>query len=528
MRWRGPDPHAVLLATAVVATYAVSLGGGFLNYDDPWLVAGNPILRLPAVEALPLIWGDFTEATRFTLGAEFLPVRDTVHWLEVGVAGWGPQALRTVNLLLYLAAGLLVRGYLIRALGAGLLAEAAALLFALHPVHAESVAWIAGRKDVLALFFVAAALWTYAGAWRGRALLVPLLVLAACLSKAIALVTPVLLLMHDGWARRRPAWAALAGAAVAAGFAAAIHGRVGAVVGMIAAWPGGSRLATAATMGPVWIRYLGHSFWPVALSVAYDLGYDVPVRGAASLVGWASYGLLAAFLTSAIIWWRRTGGRLPLLALGLFGVALLPTSQVVAPLQNVMADRYLVLAVLGPCLMVAAVLAGLRVSTRARLGAVFACAALFAGLTADRALAFADSVRLWSDTTAKSQAPRAAYQLGLALNERGDLPGAASALRLAIGRAEPNDDIGRAARNNLASVLAAQGNLAHAEVVLRENVRLFPRDPKALNNLAEITARRGDHESARRLFEDLVNRFPHYRPGRQNLEKRYGRREPAR
>src|SRR5207247_3903146 len=110
--------------------------------------------------------------------------------------------LRAVSLFLYLAAAFLIRAYLRRALPDPAVAELAAWLFALHPVHAESVAWLAGQKDLVALVLVAAALLLYAG--RRALWAVPLLMLAAMFGKSVAVAAPLLLPLHDFLVRRRP------------------------------------------------------------------------------------------------------------------------------------------------------------------------------------------------------------------------------------------------------------------------------------------------------------------------------------
>src|SRR5262245_33835197 len=183
-----PEPlrRPLLLAALVTAAYAPSLGGGFLNYDDGWLVEKNPVLERGDVGALAAIWTDLGARTREGLGAEYLPVRDTFVWLERRAFGASAAAMRSIGLALYLGGVLLMRAYLVRALpGVG---EVAAWLFALHPVHAESAAWLAGQKDLLALLFVAAALVLYAADRRLWA--VPGLVLAAVLAKSVAVIAP--------------------------------------------------------------------------------------------------------------------------------------------------------------------------------------------------------------------------------------------------------------------------------------------------------------------------------------------------
>jgi hypothetical protein len=496
---------AVAFAAAIIAVYALSLGGGFLNYDDDWLIRDNITLHQPG--ALRAIWTSFSEASRHQLGAEYLPVRDTLVWLQLEIFGDSPHALRAISLLLYVAAALLMRAYLRRTLAVPEVAEASAWLFALHPVHAESVAWLAGQKDLVALIFVAAALLVYAGQRRPWA--VPLLLLAAMFGKSVAVAAPLLLPLHDFLVRRRPRWAIIGASLAAAVLALAVHVRVGRIVGMLADWPGGSRLSALTTMGPVWLRYLAEAFIPVGLSVHHD----VPVRGAGDPVAWLSYVALVT-LALAAVWAARRGQRLPLFALGWFVIPLLPTSQVLAPLQNLMADRYLLLAVLGPCVALAALARrGPRVLT---VGIV----AIAAALTFARAQVFAGSVELWQDATLKS--PRRAqgwYQLGMAHGR--DQAAAEAAFRRAL-EVEPGAEAARRAANNLAALLAGQQRLPQAQAVLRDNVARFPDDPRALNNLAEITARLGQEAEARRLFEELRARFPDYQPGLRNFQKRYG------
>lgn len=540
---------ALGLALALVVVYVASLRGGFLNYDDPWLIEQNPLLRRSGLDALLALWTDRGEATRLILGAEYLPVRDTSLWLEARLWGLSPHALRATNLVLYVAAALVFRAYLRRALPREpVLAEVTAWLFALHPVHAESAAWLAGRKDVLALLFMGLALWCYAGptagaspteagvddsgaartpepgsamgpvasvrpwdAWRAWAA-VPL-VLLACLSKGVAVVTPLLFVVHDLLVGRRPRFG-LVGASLGAALGVlSLHVQVGRTMGMLAALPGGGRMAAVASMGPAWLEYLGRAFVPVGLSVSHE----VPDRSATDLLGWLAYVPWTALLGLAL-WRARRGSRLELAALLWFAVALAPTSQILAPLQNRMADRYLLAPVLGPCLLAASLL--LRLGRR-RAVVVAAVVTSWGFLSAERANLFADSVRLWSDAVEKTTRSQAPYQLGMALRERGDDRAAEQAFRLAILRSGPGDETGRRAINNLSVLLGANGRHGEALALLAEAVRRFPMDPRVLNNLAELTARHGDPAEARRLFDELVRRFPTYEPGLANHRRRY-------
>jgi tetratricopeptide (TPR) repeat protein len=336
----------------------------------------------------------------------------------------------------------------------------------------------------------------------------------------VAVVAPLLLLAHDDLVRRRPRFGIVAASLAAALAALALHLHVGHQVGMMTAWPGGSRLATAATMGPIWLRYLGESFVPVGLTVRHE----VTIHGARDVLAWAAY--LPLLGLGALAWAVRRTHRLPAFAWLWFVVPLLPTSQVLAPLQNLLADRYLLLAVLGPCLVAAALAAALQRPGRPAW-ALMALVAAAATLTPIRARAFTTSVALWADAAAKEPASaRAQYQLAMALRDEGRALEAEGAFRRAVAAAGAGDDTGRMAANNLAALLAGRGRLEEAQALLRDTVARFPDDPRALGNLAEVTARLGQADEARRLFEALRARFPAYLPARRNFQRHFGQEPP--
>jgi hypothetical protein len=215
------------------------------------------------------------------------------------------------------------------------------LVFALHPVHVESVAWIAGRKDVLALAFVAAALWAYSSRSRLAWAAVPLLI-GAHFSKSMSVVAVGLLLAQDLLARRRPRWAILSAAAGMALSAAALHYFVGRSVAMLGGPFQGQRWAAFCTMGEVWLAYLRTLAWPAQRSIVYEVPRRMAL-GVASALGWA---LLVGGAVLGVLRWRK-GHPVPLAVWLWLVLPLIPVSQVFLPLENVQADRYLWLSVLG-------------------------------------------------------------------------------------------------------------------------------------------------------------------------------------
>jgi Flp pilus assembly protein TadD len=144
---------------------------------------------------------------------------------------------------------------------------------------------------------------------------------------------------------------------------------------------------------------------------------------------------------------------------------------------------------------------------------VFAATALgllvfYGSATWQRGALFADSAAVFAEAASKAPASAGAhYQLGHALEERGDLNGAASAYRAALDCQPPNGDVQRRATNNLARAYVNLNRLPEAEAVLERGRTLWPDDPKVLRNLIKVVTRRGDEARARALFSELQQRF---------------------
>lgn len=499
-RWRSRAP--LLLVLALFLAYLPAFGAGFLNWDDPWLIRDNPVLADASWSALGRIWFDFDRPTRHALGAEWLPVRDSELWLEARVFGLHPTTLRASALALYAAAVLLLRRALHRCLGDFFFAELATWLFALHPVHAESVAWLSGRKDLLGMLFVAAALALYSGKSRHRIWSVPLCLGLAHLSKSMTVSAVGLLLLPDLLLARRPHGPIFAASGAVLLPALLAHTAVGDIVGMTQAPAGGSLFTQAVSMGPVYLRYVGSLVFPPLLSLVHD----VPVRPTVDLAALAGYLLLLGWLLAGLWSWRARRAPLVLASFVAFAVPLLPVSQIPFPLQNQMADRYLYLSALAPALLVGSLLSKLRTPEGG-----LAAAAVTLGLvtTGERAHVFGSSLRAFADATAKTQlAPSAPYQLAAAYEEVGQTGDALRLYRLAQKRAEGRGEIGRRATNNVAKLEVASGDLEAARRTLLAGRALHPDDPKLLSNLVKVLAKLGRSAEAKAAFDELARRYP--------------------
>ena len=164
------DPGLALLVLALALAfvlYAPTLGRGLVDYDDPWLYGGN-ILPSPSWASLHTVLFDLSSPQRYMLGVEYLPVRDLSVMADFAVWGswWGGFHLTSLvgyeaSIALWFAA---LAAFGVDRRVAGL----AVLLWALHPSHAESVAWLAERKGVLGMMFAGACALGYAKFRAGR------------------------------------------------------------------------------------------------------------------------------------------------------------------------------------------------------------------------------------------------------------------------------------------------------------------------------------------------------------------------
>jgi hypothetical protein len=496
-----------LLVVLVVLAYLPSLAGGYLNWDDPWLIQEGQLVRSPTWTALQSILFKLDLKTRYDLGAEYLPVRDLSVWLDYRMHAASPRWMRLENLALWLVAIVALRSALRATVRERWVAEVATIWFALHPVHVESVAWLAGRKDVLAMAAVALALMVHAKSRHAR-WLVPILVALAILSKSMSVIALGLIATQDLLRRRRPEpWVySLTALVTLAGFL--IHRQVGVTVGMTAATLGGGRLDAAMTMGPVWLRYLASLAWPPLLSIVQD----VPVLHHWELISLAGWAVVLGWPILGWSLWRR-GRPVILVASIWFLLGLLPVSQILLTLQNRMADRYLLFSMMGPGLVLAAWL-GRRGRWRPYLAGGLTVGLAWA--TSVRADLFADSESVFADATRKTVlSPIAPFMLGRALEDKDELLRAEAAYREVLRRIAPADlsEPGRRSTNNLARLLARRGALSEAEEVLRNGRLLWPWDPKILGNLARVLARQGREEEASALLEQLSREHPDYALG---------------
>jgi tetratricopeptide (TPR) repeat protein len=344
---------AALLGVAIVVVAAVTpylgtLAADFV-FDDHILIAKNPMLRSAAE-----VPGYFTRGTwpTITIGgadtATYRPLVLLTFFAVYQVAGPHPSTFHAVNVALHAINAILVL-LLLRQLGARDTVSAlmGALVFAVHPVHVESVAWTSGLTDVLMTTFVLLTLWlytrpspaAYAGALATSAL--------ALLSKEPAAVIPVLALAHDGMLLRRVRWARVAGLAA---LVAVYLGLRRAVLGATVNAPHVSFDALLRAMDYA-LGYVNLALAPVAEGL-----YMAPPSRVVGVVGAA---VALTIIAGVAVWGRRD--RVVAFAAVLFLATLAPAVSLVFNVGATYAQRFLYLPSVAVALLVARVpLAGWR------------------------------------------------------------------------------------------------------------------------------------------------------------------------
>ena len=322
-----PDAHSAPMALAgaalcllVAVSYFPALSAGFL-WDDWALTKSTP---LHTWSGLAQVW--FAPRVLLPYEAHYWPLLYTLFWLEHKLWGLTPFGYHLVNLLLHTGVVLLLWRLLLRLGVPG--AWFAAAVFAVHPLHVESVAWIIGRKDILATVFYLSSVLAYirfAEMPRGRRggpyLLAVALFVLGLLSKSIAITLPVALLLWHWWRHGRVTLAdcsrTLPFFLVGLGIALADYAYYVGIDDPISfAY---SPLERGLIAAHALVFYVGKLLWPTGLTGSYP--HWEP--GIGDALAWGGAAGFAAVV--AALWhWRRQLGRGPLAGVLFFAVALSP------------------------------------------------------------------------------------------------------------------------------------------------------------------------------------------------------------
>jgi protein O-mannosyl-transferase len=510
--WRLDLLIYLALFLATFAVYAQVRHFDFVNYDDPDYTTGNVHVR-QGLTAQGLTWALTSRAA-----ANWFPVTWVSHMIDAQFFGLESGWDHLHNVLLHALATILLCMFLERATGSRWRSAVVAFIFALHPLHVESVAWVAERKDVLSACFWFLTLWAYVRyterpGW-GRYLVVASGLCLGLMAKPMVVTLPFVLLLLDYWplARlrhlgRKAIWEKLPLLGLAAA-AAAITYLVQRHAGAVKSLPLATRLANATLSYAI---YIAKTFWPTKLAVFY------PYPQSFDFLQLLAAGLLLAVVTAGVIVLRRRAPYL-LTGWGWFAITLLPVIGLVQVGGQARADRYMYIPMVGLLIMLVWGAAKILESSRAKVLAIplaaaacLACAAVAwmqIGYWRNSETLFRHALEVTEDSSV------AFHNLGSYLMvSQGRLSEAFPYLEAAV---VINPD-SAPAHTDLGSVLARTGHLPEAIAQFDEAILLAPDAPIPHNDLGSALTEAGRLPEAIAEFQKALRLDPEFDEARRNL-----------
>jgi tetratricopeptide (TPR) repeat protein len=560
---------SLFLVAATLAVFGQVRNHAFINFDDNVYITENPHVKL-GLTLKGVVWAFTT-----MYAANWHPLTWLSHMLDCQLYGLNPAGHHLTNLVFHIVNALLLFFVLKRITRRVWMSGFVAALFALHPLHVESVAWVAERKDVLSTFFWMLTMWMYVHYVEKpglkRYLLVLLSFALGLLSKPMLVTLPFVLLLLDYWPFGRFQFGGAVVHHEADGSISPADRRISAlrlvgekaplfllsalssIVTVVAQQRGGavvslethsieSRFANALVS---YITYIEKMIWPSHLAIFYPYPETFPIWKVAGA------GLLLVCLSILVI---RAARKRPYLVVGWIWYlgTLVPVIGLVQVGSQAMADRYTYVPLIGLSIIVAEGVPDLLGRWRHRRVAL----SIFAGLLLSILMTLTKlQVRHWqNDVTLFRHAGEVTTNnhlshanLGAALFRQGkyqeSIIHSREALRIKPDSAEPHNNIGLAlahlgehqeaivhweealrikpdfadAHSNLGMALSHLGKYQEAFSHYREALRIKPDAADAHNNLGGELRRLGRHEEAIAHFTEALKIKPDYAEAHGNL-----------
>jgi len=534
----------VLLVALNLVVYGQVYDFAFVNYDDGDYVTENPYTQAPFT-LHSLRWA-------FTTGYfnNWHPATWLSHMLDYQLFGLEPGGHHLVNLGFHILNSLLLFEILRRMTGALGPSALVAVLFAIHPLHVESVAWVSERKDILSTFFGLLALAGYLVYVKrpsvARYLLVAVPFACGLMAKSMLVTWPCVLLLLDYWPLRRIETKVASWRRIREKLPLfALSFAVGIVALFLRTSPTASFGASMANASVNYLRYLVKTFYPAGLTVFYPHPGDAIV--------WphvvCATGILAAITALAIVWARRR----PFFLVGWLWYlgTMAPAIGAVQIGLHGMADRYTYIPLIGIFIIIAWGISERARSAVSKRAVVALATVAVLGMTV---VAFFQ-VQHWRNSTtlfehARSITPNSSIvhnNLGLAFMEDGRIPEAIDqyekAIELDPACAKAHNNLGivlekldkpieaiqhyreaiqtdpdyAAGHYNLGTFLAKQGKPEEAVAEFLETLRIQPDNAQAHYNLATALTARGRLEEAAHHYAETIRLMPDFRDAYLNL-----------
>jgi protein O-mannosyl-transferase len=482
-----------LIAGLTAAVYWLVLHNSFIDFDDDVYVTSNMAVR-QGLTIKGVVWAFST-----FYAANWHPLTWLSHMLDVELFDLNPMGHHAASLLLHTVNALLLCTLLNRMTGFLGRSVVVALLFAIHPLHVESVAWVAERKDVLSTLFWLLTMWAYIGYTNKpslkRYLPVAIFYALGLLAKQMLVTLPLILLLMDYWPLNRLTPRQGEGTAERGGMKFLLVEKIPFVVMSAAASlailrahasanalltvDGGSLLLHSGNAFLSYVRYIRNMFWPVDLALFYP--FEPSAVTALKVAG--AVVLLVVITCLTVTQWEKR----PYLVFGWFWylITLLPVIGFIRVGGQALADRYTYIPLIGLFIMI--VWGGAETAGKWRKG-LPAVGVVTAIVVAILSVLTVNQIRYWQNSYDL-------YAHALAVVERNWL-----------------------AHNNMGILLSQHNRNDEAIIHFQESVRLNPRGVEGFRNLGNSYQMAGRHSEAIEAFRQAVWINPndaesHYRLG---------------
>ncbi len=532
----------LLLCVTILLVFYQVQNHDFINFDDPLYVYENVHVK-SGLNRAGLIWAFST-----THSANWHPLTWLSHMLDCQLYGLNPGGHHVTNVLFHMANSVLLFLVLYRMTSGLWMSAWVAALFALHPLHVESVAWVAERKDVLSTFFWILTMWMYVRYTeqpdRTRYVLTLLIFVFGLLSKPMLVTLPFVLLLLDYWPLQRLSTHQPEDDITAPMRAVGIHrssllsllwekipffvlAAVSSLITFFVQKSGGAmpsleihpvevRIANALLS---YVSYIGQMIWPQDLAVFY------PHPGSA-LPLWQIFGagLLLLCISIAVIRAARHHPYLPVGWLWYLGT-LVPVIGLVQVGMQARADRYTYIPLIGLFIMVAWGFPKLLANWRHRRAIITAAACIVLAammiMTWSQVRHWKNSITLFRHALQLTSDNHLAHNnLGDALAQKGKFEEAiehfTKALEIWANFPEANKNYA-AAHFNLALALVRQERLEEAIAHFSEALRTQPDDADTHYNLGVTLEKQGRLEEAMIQFSEVLRIQPDNAEARNNM-----------
>lgn len=497
----------ILLVCVIAVTFfafSPSLKNGFTNWDDQVYVTGSPFIKDISFQSIKEI---FTSE----YSSNYIPLTIISYSLEYKFFGSDPRAYHATNLLLHLLNCALVFWLVFLISGKNSVSFIAALLFGIHPMHVEPVAWVSERKDVLYAFFFLGSLIYYLNYRRTGLLKYYYLCagafLLSLLSKPMAVTLPFVLLALDYLQAREFRAKELTAKtpfflmALLSGILTLSIQRAGGVIREGFSLNPAQLIKTFFVTSYELVFYLYKLFLPVKLSCLY------PYPEKAGLVFWAAPVLLA-LLASAVMLSARYTKKIVFGSL-FFLICISPVLQFVPIGHAIAADRYTYVPYIGLFYLAGELFHKLYAGKLKyfALIAVAGVASVSAFISYNRCQVWKDSATLWNDVIRKYPGVSTAYNnLAVFYSQQENYPEAMRLFNKAL-EINPKDPETHSNLGNLYFILKDHGNAA---LMYRRLLEIKPDEATAYRNLGRIYSAEKDYAGAAESYRKALAIDPLY------------------